>query len=108
MSNINAARPSFFPKTTESTLKPSKSGAPFALKRNEASRIDQLDKLTSKDAKVDIPEGIKDFSKIKSAVVQAQEPSRDDYLKSLKEKIQNGSYKVDYDAVAEKMLETEF
>lgn len=77
------------------------------LKRNDEDRKVELEG-TKRDAKVQIPDAVKDFSRIKKAVDAAPEVDNSDKISALKAQIQNGTYKVDYDAVAGKMLETEF
>lgn len=78
-----------------------------ALKRNDDDRKVELEG-TKRDAKVQIPDAVKDFSRIKKAVDAAPEIDKSDKIASLKAQIQKGEYKVDYDALAGKMLETEF
>ncbi len=78
-----------------------------ALKRNDDERKVELEG-TKRDAKVQIPDAVKDFSRIKKAVDAAPEIDNSDKIASLKAQIQGGNYKVDYDALAGKMLESEF
>ncbi|MEX0798638.1 MAG: flagellar biosynthesis anti-sigma factor FlgM, partial [Bacteriovoracaceae bacterium] len=60
------------------------------------------------DAKVSIPDTIKDFSRIKKAVDSSAPPSKEDKIADLKARIQAGTYEVDYDQLAEKVLQSEY
>ena len=64
--------------------------------------------LTKKDAKVDISSKVKDFSRIKKAVDTAPDIDNSDKIADLKQRIASGSYNIDYDALADKMLQNEF
>ena len=71
-------------------------------------RQEQLNDIASRDAKVSIPESIKDFSRIKKAVDTAPEVDNSARIASLRAQIQAGTYKPDYDAVADKLLASEY
>ena len=114
MNNIESnSRPSFFPnsrqgqeaqaKKTEQKQKLMQS----ALRRNNAERIKELEKSTQ-DAKVDISNSIRDFSRIKKTVDTAPEMNNADKVQQLKEQVQNGTYTVDPEQLADKLLEKEF
>jgi negative regulator of flagellin synthesis FlgM len=65
MSSIDT-RSSFFPRTRNVQAEPTiESGKVSEIKTNSAERATELSNKTSSDAKVSIPEGVKDFSKIK-------------------------------------------
>jgi len=105
MNNIDTRSP-FFPRSKSAKQ-------PFidqtgALKRNSYDRVKELENKTSKDAKVTIPESIKDFSRIKKTADAAVPVDNTEKIAMLKAKIQDGTYDIDYDAVADKMLETEY
>ncbi len=106
MNNIDTRSP-FFPRSKSAKQQPfiDKAGA---LKRNSYDRVKELENKTSKDAKVTIPDSIKDFSRIKKTADAAVPVDNTDKIARLKAQIQNGTYDVDYDAVADKMLQTEF
>lgn len=77
------------------------------LARNNQARIKELDGLTKDDAKVSITNAVKDFARIKKAVDAAPEVDNSDKIARLKSQIQSGTYKVDYDALADKILQEE-
>lgn len=76
--------------------------------RNLPERQIELQNSTAEDALVKIPDKIKDFARIKRAVDLSPEINQSEKIKNLKSQIQNGTYEVDYDALAQKMLEHEF
>ena len=55
-----------------------------------------------------IPESIKDFSKIKKAVDASEPVDNQAKIADLKARIQAGTYEMDYDALADKVLQTEY
>ncbi len=71
-------------------------------------RPSDLGARTAGDAKVTIPEGVKDFSRIKKAAMAAPEQDNSEKIARLKAQIQGGTYEVDYDGLADKMLQSEF
>ncbi len=77
------------------------------LKRTDDVRKSELEK-TKRDAKVAIPDAVKDFSRIKKAVDTAPEIDKSEKIAKLKEQIAQGNYNFDYEAIADKMLKTEF
>jgi negative regulator of flagellin synthesis FlgM len=108
MSSIDT-RSSFFPRgkglQTESTKG---GGSVEGLKRNSMEKASELSERTSTDAKVSIPEGVKDFSRIKKAATSAPEVDNSEKIARLKAQIAAGSYEIDYDSLADKILESEF
>ncbi|MBT3983005.1 MAG: flagellar biosynthesis anti-sigma factor FlgM [Bacteriovoracaceae bacterium] len=102
--NIN--RSSFFPKGKNNGV--NKANGPSKIPRNGVQRAKELAGITSKDAKVDIPEAIKDFAKIKKVVDKV--PTKDNTAKiaKLKAQISQGTYSINYDKLADKMLDQEY
>lgn len=107
MSNIDSTRSNFFPHTKPGTNKSSQVGG-AALKSNTYEKQQFIDSYTKRDAKVEIPEAIKDFSKIKKIADQTPAIDNSAKIEALKAQIKEGSYKVDYDALADKILGEEF
>lgn len=107
MSNTIDTRSPFFPnsKTGQQEIQRAKQAT---LKRNTYERAQELNDMAQRDAKVTIPDTIKDFSKIKR-VADATEPvDNTDKIAKLKAQIQAGTYQPDYDAIADRMLSSEF
>ena len=93
----------FFPnskKTSRRQISP--------IKHNDPARKKRLEGIIKNDAKVQIPDAVKDFAKIKRAVDKAPPIDNSKKVADLKKMIGQGSYKIDYDALADKMLATEF
>lgn len=65
-------------------------------------------KPTNNDSKVDIDDTIKDFSKIKMAVDKAPPMDNSDKIAALKEQVKNGTYKIDYDSLADSIMQSEY
>jgi len=108
MSSIDT-RPSFFPKTRDIKSEGTKAGNKVdQIQRNSMERAAEINDKTAADAKVNIPEGVKEFSRIKKAAMSAEEPDNSDKIAKLKAQIQAGTYEVDYDALADKILSSEF
>ncbi|HLE10323.1 MAG: flagellar biosynthesis anti-sigma factor FlgM [Bdellovibrionales bacterium RIFOXYD12_FULL_39_22] len=78
------------------------------LPTNDPARKIKIDEMAKRDAKVDIADAVKDFSRIKSAVDAAPEIDNSAKIAKLKAEIKNGTYNIDYDAVADKLLESEY
>ncbi|OIQ18252.1 MAG: flagellar biosynthesis anti-sigma factor FlgM [Bacteriovorax sp. MedPE-SWde] len=106
MNNIDATRSNFFPGTKAKANTTGRTDQ-VSLKRNSYDKKSYIDSYTKRDAKVDIPEAVKDFSKIKK-VADAAEIDNTQKIEALKKQIAAGTYKVDYDAVADKILGEEF
>jgi len=107
MNSVDTRTP-FFPQSKSSQTEVQRSKAAQALKRNSYDRVQEIENKTSRDAKVTIPETIKDFSRIKKAVDQAPPIDNSEKIAMLKAKIQNGKYEPDYDALADKLLASEY
>ena len=110
MSKIdNGTRSNFFPKSKSAQTKvKSRALNPSYIQRNDPSRRKELDSTTANHAKVEIPNAVRDFAKIKSAVDKAPPIDNSDKIARLKSQINSGTYKVDYDALADKILSSEF
>jgi negative regulator of flagellin synthesis FlgM len=108
MSSIDT-RSAFFPRSRTAQAESAKSGGDVdGVKRNSMERASEISERTATDAKVSIPEGVKDFSRIKKAALSAPEPDNSEKIARLKAQIQAGTYEVDYDALADKILTSEF
>ncbi len=110
MSTIDnaASRSMFFPNTKGKEASESTRINNANLKRNSSERKSELDVYAKSDAKVDIPEAIKDFSRIKKVADAAPPIDNSEKIARLKSQIENGTYKVDYDGLANKIIEQEF
>ena len=106
MNNIDSTRSNFFPNAKPSANGPGKASQ-VNLKNNTYEKQKYIDSYTKRDAKVDIPEAVKDFSKIKK-VADAAQVDNSAKIQALKKQIADGSYKVNYDALADKILGEEF
>ncbi len=108
MSSIDT-RSSFFPRGRDVKSESTKgSGKVDGIQRNTMERASEISEKTSGDAKVNIPEGVKDFSRIKKAAMTAPEPDNSEKIARLKAQIAAGTYEVDYDALADKILTSEY
>lgn len=108
MSTIDNSRSMFFPNTKGKETQESNRVNPANLKRNTEARKSELDVYAKSDSKVDIPDAIRDFSRIKKVADAAPQVDNSEKIARLKSEIQNGTYKVDYDGLANKILEQEF
>ena len=106
MSSIDSRAP-FFPHSRTSS-KSVPSSRKSSIQRNTYERMQELDKLAAKDARVSIPDTVKDFSQIKREVDMAPNRDNTDKIARLKAQIQSGTYEPDYDAIADKMLMDEY
>lgn len=107
MSNIDTRAP-FFPNSRTGQKEIDQARRAQMLRRNSYDRTQELNNVTAKDAKVTIPDSIKDFSRIKKAVDTAPPVDNTDKIARLKAQIQAGTYQPDYDALADKILATEY
>jgi negative regulator of flagellin synthesis FlgM len=108
MSNNIDTRSPFFPKSRSAQAEKTQSSQIGGVERNSVDRAGELTSKTSQDAKVSIPEGVRDFSRIKKAADAAPEVDNSEKIARLKAQIQAGTYNMDYDAIADKMLQSEF
>ncbi len=108
MSSIDT-RSNFFPRSRDIKSESAKGGSKVdGVQRNTMERASELSEKTATDAKVSIPEGIKDFSRIKKAAMNAPEVDNSEKIARLKAQIASGTYEVDYDGLADKILTSEF
>lgn len=110
MSSIDT-RSSFFPRSRSTQTESTKGGSlvdSTPVDRNSPERATQITEKTSADAKVNIPEGVKDFARIKKAAMNAPEPDNAEKIAKLKAQIQAGTYEIDYDGLADKILTSEY
>lgn len=108
MNNVeNNTRSNFFPNSKSAQTNKSQEALKSSLKRNDSMRMQELEETRS-DAKVDISNSIRDFSRIKKAVDAAPEIDNSEKIAKLKDQIQRGAYQVDYDAIADRILSQEF
>jgi negative regulator of flagellin synthesis FlgM len=108
MSSIDT-RSAFFPRSRDIKSETTKGGGQVeGVQKNSMERASEIAAKTSTDAKVNIPEGVKDFAKIKKAAMSAPEPDNSEKIARLKAQIAAGTYEVDYDGLADKILTSEF
>ena len=102
MSKVNnsAFRSPFFPKRID--------GKKSITPRNDIDRKSELDELSKNHASVKINQKIKDFSRIKKAVDFASPSLREDKINSLRDQIKNGTYKINSERIAEKIVSNEY
>jgi len=105
----NNGRSSFFPrsKTKNNSIK-SNALQQSPIQRNLPARKSEIDTKTGMHAKVEIPNAVKDYARIKKAVDMAPEVDNSEKIARLKEQIKAGSYNVNYEKLADKILESEF
>jgi negative regulator of flagellin synthesis FlgM len=108
MSSIDT-RSTFFPKSRSAQTESAQGGSKVgAANGNSAERTTEIIDRTGADAKVNIGDGVKDFARIKKAAVNAPEQDNSEKIARLKAQIAAGTYEVDYDGLADKILTTEF
>lgn len=108
MNNSIDTRPPFFPHSKSARRDVEQAKQAQFLKRNSYDRAQELQSKTSSDARVNIPDSIKDFSRIKKSVDMAPPVDNSDKIAKLKAQIQAGTYQPDYDAIADRMLANEY
>lgn len=106
-SNIDTRSP-FFPKSRTSQINSGRADKALGVDSASADRASEITSRTQSDAKVSITDGVRDFSKIKRIADSSPDVDNTDKIARLKAQIQAGTYEVDYDAVADKMLQSEF
>jgi negative regulator of flagellin synthesis FlgM len=108
MSSIDT-RSSFFPRTNATKSESAKGGSQVGgANRNTAERATEIMDKTGTDAQVSIGDGVKEFARIKKAAMNAPEVDNSEKIARLKAQIAAGTYEVDYDGLADKILTTEF
>ncbi len=111
MSEVNGLpRPPFFPNSRSAVeaREARKMKELLESRRNTAERANELNQRTKTHTKVDIPDKVKDFSRIKAAVDSAPPIDNSAKIDRLKKQIKAGDYQVDYDALADKILTSEY
>lgn len=109
MSNNINTRSAFFPNSkTAKADELSKQKRLEELAKKRQMRSQELKNNTAEDASVQISDGVKDFSKIKAAADAAPERDNSAKIARLKAQIQNGTYNIDYDQVADRIMAEEF
>ncbi len=108
MSSVQNTRSGFFPNAKTADARSTELRKQSPIKRNTGVEKAYLDNQTSRDAKVSIPDSVKDFSQIKRAVDAAPTIDNSAKIAALKQQIQGGDYKMDYDKMADKILGEEF
>ncbi|MBT6326825.1 MAG: flagellar biosynthesis anti-sigma factor FlgM [Bdellovibrionales bacterium] len=78
------------------------------IKSNSLKKQEEIENKTSGNAKVDISLATKDFAKIKKAVDLTPPKDNSQKIMDLKAQIKNGTYKINEDAITDKILSTEF
>ena len=101
--------PSFFPAKKQDDLSakvsPDISSDGFD---RQSDQKQQIDKTSKQDARVTIPDSIKDFAKIKRATDQAPDIDNSAKIRDLKNRINAGTYQVDVDALTDQIMAEEF
>lgn len=105
MNEINSSKNSTFPthagKAYETNTK--NSSAKEKLEQDQGRSVPQ-----NENARVTISDAVKDYSEIKHAADLARIPDKSAKILELKKKIEEGSYNIDFDDLASKVLEKEF
>lgn len=107
MSSIDT-RSAFFPRSRSAQAEAAKTKQAAGVERNSMERSSELQAKTADDAKVNIGDGVKDFARIKRAADAAPEVDNSEKIARLKAQIQAGTYEIDYDGLANKILDSEF
>lgn len=107
MNSVDSRSP-FFPRSKSSQAEVQRARNAQALKRNSYDRAQEIESKTAKDAKVSIPDTIRDFSRIKKAADTAAPIDNSEKIAMLKAKIQAGTYEPDYEQLADKILTSEY
>lgn len=109
MSSTIDPRSAFFPRSKNAQAEAARSKQVDDLgTRNSPERANELNDKTSADARVNIGDGVKDFARIKKAAIGAPEVDNTEKIARLRSQIQAGSYDIDYDQLADKILAEEF
>ena len=108
MNNIDSSRTGFFPNSTTAQKQKANALKKSFMARNTLTRKNELDQMAKRDSKVEIGNAVKDFARIKKAVDAAPDIDNTDKISLLKSQIKAGTYKVDYDGLADKILNSEY
>ncbi len=102
-------RSGFFPRSRTKTDAPAANPLKHKLvQRNALARKNEIDSQTAVHAKVEIPSTVKDYARIKKAVDMSPDIDNSAKIARLKQQIGAGSYNVNYEKLADKILESEF
>lgn len=109
----SSTRSPFFPNSRKTNSSSTQgAGAGSAIDRAEglkrADRAQEISARTGQDARVEIPDAVRDYSRIKKAVDAAPPMDNSEKIARLKQQINAGTYQVDYDGLAEKILQNEY
>ena len=99
-----ADKPSFFKKRGIETTDPITKSLSD---RKEFFKKTSSDDNIKDDAKVTISDAIKDFSRIKKAVDEVPAMDNSSKIQGLRDQINAGTYNIDYEALADKILSDE-
>jgi flagellar biosynthesis anti-sigma factor FlgM len=80
----------------------------FKENKSDLASKKKREKNSSMDAKVTIPDAIKDFAKIKKMVDESSLIDNEKKVIELRNAIKKGSYKINYDQLTDKIIENEF
>ncbi len=111
MKNVenSQSRSAFFPQDKRGSVNRGNSKIQTRiLEGNDPVRKKELDDLTKSDASVNINDATKDFAKIKKIVDATPPLDNNEKIAQLKDQIKNGTYKIDYDELASKILDSEY
>ncbi len=103
MSNIESTRSQFFPKSKETRPATNEN----TLKKPSLNQKIGRKQKTDSDAKIMLSDTIKDFNLIKKTVDKSPTVDQSEKIGHLRKKIASGEYKIDYDALADKILSQE-
>ena len=103
MSNVNNnSRPSFFPNSK--TARAKQTAKKQYQKLSQAETQEMKSPMTKISSSVEIPDGLKDFARIKDLATNAPEMDNSEKIEMLKNEINSDVYQIDYDRLAEQML----
>ena len=80
----------------------------FNLRRNSDEKKSEIESATRNDVKVDITSKVKDFSKIKSLADKVPNIDNSKKIEEIKRRVESGTYNIDYEGLADKILRSEF
>jgi len=98
----NDSRRSFFPNSKTARAKET---AKKQYERLAETQSEQNKPMSARvSSSVQIPEGLKDFSRIKELASHAPEMDNSAKIQMLQEQLNDGTYKINYDKLAEQLL----
>lgn len=114
MSEVNGLpRPPFFPNSKSAKQAKQAKDAErmrkvLEMRRNSQERMHEINRNSGSHTRVDIPDVVRDFSRVKAAVDAAPSIDNSEKVARLKQQIRSGNYNVDYDALADKLIQNEY